>query len=147
MQPLEGINHAALDSFKVNGLNGAVAKEYLEAKAESTEPHFGTIGDVDSSQLDQAGWAVMFAPGVDQKIREALQPLLDRRKDQVGDENLFKIFEGETGYQPEDTASDWLRRKSRSRRNSSSWIAPAIKTRSNASFASIRRSSRRRARL
>ncbi len=48
-RPLEGIDDAALDSFKVNGNDGAVAKEYLEAKAESTEPHFGTIGDVDSN--------------------------------------------------------------------------------------------------
>src|SRR6266851_5714584 len=84
-QPLEGIDDAALDSFKVTGLNGAVAKEYLKTKAESDEPDFGTIGDVDSSQLDQAGWAVIFSPSADQKIREALQPLLDRRKAQVGD--------------------------------------------------------------
>ena len=112
-QPLEGIDDAALDSFKVNGHNGAVAKEYLEAKAESTEPNFGTIGDVDSSQLDQAGWAVIFSPSADQKIREALQPLLDHRKAQVGDENLFKIFEGPSGYQPDDTATTWLRRPPR----------------------------------
>src|SRR6266849_2898222 len=110
-QPLEGIDDAALDSFKVNGHNGAVAKEYLKTKAESDEPDFGTIGDVDSNFLDQAGWAVMFSPGVDRKIREALQPLLDRRKAQVSDENLFKIFEGASGYQPEDTATGWLRRQ------------------------------------
>jgi hypothetical protein len=110
-RPLEGIDDAALNAFRENGLNGAVAKEYLAAKSDSTAPDFGTSGDVDPNQLSEAGWAVLFSPGVDQKIREALQPLLDHRKAQVGDESLFKIYEGPSGYQPEDTATDWLRRQ------------------------------------
>jgi len=48
---------------------------------------------------------------VDPKIKEALQPLLERRQAQVGDETLFKSFEGTTGYQPGDTASTWLARQ------------------------------------
>lgn len=109
--PLDGIDDASLNSFKSNGHDRAVAREYLAAKAEGDEPNFGTIGDVDASQLDQAGWAVIFSSGAGRPIREALQPLLDHRKAQVGDESLFKIFEGASGYQPDDTATTWLRRQ------------------------------------
>jgi Peptidase family C25 len=109
--PLDGIDDASLNSFKNNGHDRAVAREYLKTKAEADEPDFGAVGDVDTSQLDQAGWAVIFSPGADRKIREALQPLLDHRKTQVSAESLFKIFEGPSGYQPDDTATTWLRRQ------------------------------------
>jgi hypothetical protein len=109
--PLDGLDDASLNSFKNNGHDCAVAREYLKNKAECGEPDFGTVGDVDASQLDQAGWAVIFSPGVDRRIREALQPLLNRRKAQVGDKSFFKIFEGPSSYQPDDTATTWLRRQ------------------------------------
>jgi hypothetical protein len=109
--PLDGIDDGSLNSFQNNGHDRAVAREYLKAKAESDEPDFGTVGDVDASRLDQAGWAVIFSQAADRKIREALQPLLDHRKAQVGGESLFKIFEGPSGYQPDDTATTWLRRQ------------------------------------
>src|SRR5260370_41593429 len=91
--PLDGIDDASLNSFKHNGHDRAVVREYLAAKAESDEPNFGTIGDVDASQLDQTGWAVIFSPGAGRQIREALQPLPDHRKTQGGGANRFKIFE------------------------------------------------------
>jgi hypothetical protein len=110
-RPLDGIDEQALDAFRANAAPGGVQPEYLAAKAEGNEAHFGTIGDVDPNQLDQAGWAVIFAPGVDRKIREALQPLLDHRRTQAGDERLFRIFEGHEGFWPGDTASTWLARQ------------------------------------
>jgi len=109
--PLDGVDDAALESLQHGPVESAVASDYLKAKVDSTEAHFGTIGDVDPNALDQAGWAVLFAPSADQRIREALQPLLDHRKEQVGDESLFKIFDGVTGFQPGDTASQWLNRQ------------------------------------
>src|SRR5947207_3226437 len=108
--PLEGIDDASITALKANGLNGALGRDALKSKAGSDEPDYSAIGDVDTSLLEEAGWAVLLAPGIDPKITEALQPLIDRRKAQVGDETLFKIFEGDTGYQPDDTAVTWLRR-------------------------------------
>lgn len=108
--PLNGIDERALTAFRA-GSGGETTREYLAAKADLNLPHFGTLGDVDSNQLDQAGWAVLFAPGVDSGIREALQPLLDHRQAMVGDKHLFRIFEGPTGFQPGDTASTWLGRQ------------------------------------
>ena len=106
-RPIDGIDEASLNCFKNDGHERAVAREYLEAKAESGELTFGTIGDVDAGRLDQAGWAVIFAPSAGQRIREALQPLLDHRRAQAGDAKLFKVFEAP---QPEDTATAWLHR-------------------------------------
>jgi hypothetical protein len=70
---------------------------------------FAVEGGIDSSDLSQAGWGVMFAPGVDQKIKEALQPLLDHRNGQGA--SPFVIYDGPTTYRPGDTASTWLERR------------------------------------
>ena len=81
----------------------------LRDKAD-TSSHFGVDVDTDPNDLSQAGWAVLFAPGVDHKIKEALRPLLEHRRAQVADESLFQIFDDATGYRPGDTASSWLAR-------------------------------------
>lgn len=43
------------------------------------------VHDVDPLRLDSAGWGVIFAPGISTKVKEALEPLLLRRKRQAGD--------------------------------------------------------------
>jgi hypothetical protein len=70
---------------------------------------FAVEGGIDSSDLGQAGWGVIFAPGVDQSIKEAIRPLLDHRKRQAGE--YFKVFDGSDGYLDGDTASEWLKRR------------------------------------
>jgi hypothetical protein len=109
--PLDAIDEPSLNAFRGRSGNDAASREDLAAKADSDAPNFGAIGDVNPNQLDQTGWAVIFAPAADRRIREALRPLLDYRKAQIGDENLFKIFEGPTGFQPGDAASIWLSRQ------------------------------------
>ena len=61
---------------------------------------------VDVKDLSSAGWGVIFAKDTDPKIRNALTPLLEHRRAQSG--NLFKIFEGNEGLIPGQTADDWL---------------------------------------
>jgi hypothetical protein len=109
--PLDGLDSAALDHFRSGGAAESVAAETLAAKADSGESHFGTVGDVDPNDLSQAGWGVLFGPSVDQRIKDALQPLLDHRKAQAKGEGLFKVFEGPSGFQPGDTAQTWLARQ------------------------------------
>ena len=46
---------------------------------------FQVDGDTDPNNLSQAGWGVIFAPGIDQKIKDALQPLIDHRKNEGAD--------------------------------------------------------------
>ena len=109
--PLDGLDAAALDHFRSGGAAEAVSPETLAAKADSAEAHFGTIGDVDPNDLSQAGWGVLFGPSVDQRIKDALQPLLDHRKAQAADDSLFKVFDGPSGFLPGDTAQTWLQRQ------------------------------------
>jgi len=110
-EPLDGIHTATFEDLARTGRDQSVSKECLTAKADSGEAHFGVLGDVDPGDLAQSGWAVMFSPVADRSIREALQPLLNRRNAQVGSRDLFKIFDGASGYQPGDSASAWLARQ------------------------------------
>jgi Peptidase family C25 len=109
-RPLPGIDEFALEAFRHSGGGDTAVARELEAKADSSDAHFGTIGDVDPNRLEEAGWAVLFGPGVDGSIREALRPLLDYRRAQAGD-RLFKVFEGPNGFQPGDSAVSWLARQ------------------------------------
>lgn len=61
----------------------------------------------DPMALDQAGWGVVFAADADPAIREALRPLLDLRRHQVGDDRYFKIFDGAGGVRAGETAASW----------------------------------------
>jgi hypothetical protein len=71
-------------------------------------PVLGVAGSVDDPMdLTQTGWCVVFASDTDPAVREALQPLLDLRKSQVKDDQLFRIFEGSTGAHIGQTASSW----------------------------------------
>lgn len=109
--PMDGLDSGALGYFRSGGAAQAVAADTLAAKADSAEACFGTIGDVDPNDLSQAGWGVLFGPSVDQRIKDALRPLLDRRKAQTADEKLFRVFDGPTGFLPGDTAQTWLTRQ------------------------------------
>jgi hypothetical protein len=64
-------------------------------------------GGIDANDLTQAGWGIIFAPGVDQAIKDALSPLIEHRKAEA---TPFKIFDGPDGYLAGDTATEWLKR-------------------------------------
>lgn len=71
----------------------------------------GTSARVDDvNDLTQTGWCVVFASDADPAIKAQLQPLIDLRKEQVGDESLFQVFEGADGIQPGQTADDFVAR-------------------------------------
>ena len=65
----------------------------------------------DASDLSQAGWGVLLASDADPAILEALKPLLDRRRGQVQEDRLFKIFQGPAGVRPTQRASSWAANK------------------------------------
>ena len=71
--------------------------------------HLATDASVgDPNDLTQAGWCILFASDADPAIKVQLQPLIDLRRKQVGDDNLFKIFEGaDGGVLPGQTADNW----------------------------------------
>lgn len=74
----------------------------------------GVKEGVDSQDLAQAGWGIIFAredprrPARVPALKEALAPLLDLRREQAG--NHFEIYEGKDGYRHNDTANSFLAR-------------------------------------
>lgn len=74
--------------------------------------HLGTDYSVDDpNDLTQAGWGVIFASDADPAIQAQLQPLIDLRRQQVQDPSLFKIFSGNTGVQPGQSAASWAQQR------------------------------------
>jgi len=82
----------------------------VQARGSSDNTDFLAISEVDPNKLDEAGWGILFARNADAAIREALAPLIEHRRKQVPDARLFKVFQGASGYQPDDTVGTWLAR-------------------------------------
>lgn len=80
----------------------------LAGRADPANVAFAVEGGIDGNDLGQAGWGVIFAPGVDPKIKDALTPLLAHRKAQAAP---FTVFDGPDGYLKGDTALSWLQRR------------------------------------
>jgi CHAT domain-containing protein len=64
------------------------------------DPQRGPIMGIDPKDLSQAGWGVIWGPGVSPEIRDALKPLLDFRLSQTGP--LFKSFTYQSGVIKQD---------------------------------------------
>lgn len=68
----------------------------------------------DPRDLAQAGWGVIFTQKNDkevEKIREALKPLLDHRREQVGrlgQHHRYREYRGKRGYREGDSKKDFL---------------------------------------
>jgi hypothetical protein len=62
----------------------------------------------DHRDLSQTGWGIIFPYDSDPAVREALQPLVDHRREQAGEK--FRLFAGEDGYRPGESKSDFLAR-------------------------------------
>ena len=124
----------------VNGINGASGKYWtppippedvasfalgqrlsdayyreLKNRHDSQQPHFGI--NADQRNLAETGWGVIFGAKDEQvpAIREALQPLLDLRKEQATkqDGRFYQEYTGAAGYRPGDSYLDFLGRDPR----------------------------------
>jgi hypothetical protein len=107
-RPLSGIDDATVARLAGERL----PKEELQAGEKRADPalsSFGVKNEADPRKLAEAGWGVIFAAGEDSgPLKEALAPLLARRKEDAGE--LFKVFEGAQGVQPGESAEAWLAR-------------------------------------
>ncbi|HEY2293404.1 MAG TPA: hypothetical protein VGM86_22100, partial [Thermoanaerobaculia bacterium] len=106
---------ASVPDFAPDGLDGATG-EYLHPglsladlaaalqgpvpQRRPAEPRRAPRESVDPLRLASAGWAVVFPQAGDPAVREALKPLLDRRREQAGE--LYRELTGEEGYRPEE---------------------------------------------
>lgn len=88
----------------LRGAPAAPALELPPAHVPAHPPSFGLPWDVDPHDLAGTGWAVVFSQGVDDAVRAALAPLLERRAAAAGDR--FKVLDHRAG----ESCSAWLRR-------------------------------------
>lgn len=75
---------------------------------QRTQTHLGVIEGVDPTNLSEAGWGVIFPHDVDPAIPDALDELLQWRKEQAG--SLFRIYAGIDGYRPGESKPQFLAR-------------------------------------
>jgi Peptidase family C25 len=107
-RPLNPLSDEAVEAaFRRQNKSSSEAAA-LANRADPTQVSFAVEGGIDGNDLGQAGWGVIFAPSVEQKVKDALEPLLNHRRSQA---KPFKIFDGSDGYLKGDTAESWLKRR------------------------------------
>lgn len=111
-RPLSGLTDEVVTALLGGGhealyRTGAVALA-LGARGENGEEHFALRdeGDTDPNNLAEAGWGILYGPGVGADIKKALQPLIDRRRAEA---KPLVIFEPED-FVPGEDAYQWLKR-------------------------------------
>ena len=95
-------------------LDAAHLQELMQRWEQATQPHFGVRGIArgEAWKIEHAGWGVVFAHDADPAIREALAPLLDRRKAQatVKNEKYYQEYTGVRGLRPDESKQKFLAR-------------------------------------
>lgn len=85
-------------------------KELEYRVQREAEEFFGVGEGIDATRVEEAGWGVIFPADRDgtfvPAVKEALQPLLDLRREQAGE--LFYMFEGVNALRPNETRRDFL---------------------------------------
>ena len=76
------------------------------AKRQREAAHLGGAFDIELKDVTQAGWAVVFHQDEDQAVKDALAPLIEHRRKQIGDDNIVKVLEYHDGEQ----VIQWLAR-------------------------------------
>ncbi len=78
-------------------------------RGETGGTTFGVTATVNPDDLAESGWGILFSNNAShdiEAIRNALEPLLDLRKQQAG--ALYSDFSGDSGYVTGLDAGDWL---------------------------------------
>lgn len=97
---------ATTDAEIASGVKGEQLSDEAQAHIEELKFRHSQAQDhainADTRNLAETGWGVIFAYDADPRIREALQPLLDHRREQATqhDNKLYREFVGKDGYRP-----------------------------------------------
>jgi hypothetical protein len=71
-----------------------------------SQPHLALPIDVDPANLQQTGWAIVFFKDEAPDVKEALAPLVEHRRRQVGNDAKLKVLE----YRAGEKRETWLAR-------------------------------------
>jgi hypothetical protein len=95
-------------------LDPAHLQDLMQRWTQVSQPHFGVkaLASGDETNLARTGWGVVFAHDADPAIREALAPLLARRKAQAGaeKEKYYQEYVGVRSYRPDESKQQFLAR-------------------------------------
>jgi hypothetical protein len=85
-------------------------RDLRERNQRAKEDVFAAMPGVDTGDLAEAGWGIIFPHDSDPAIEGALAKLIDHRREQAEktDKRRFKIFRGVDGYQPEEKPLEFL---------------------------------------
>jgi Peptidase family C25 len=91
-------------------LDPADVQELRARYAALSDTFLGVVEGVDPNDLSQAGWAIVFPPGVDPAVRDALKPLVEHRREQASavSERRFREFADADGYRPGESSREFL---------------------------------------
>lgn len=79
--------------------------------AKISQPHLGLPFDLDPADVTQAGWGLVFHSDEEDSVRQALQPLYEHRRRQIGNDAIVKILSYRDGEGSKDrTRAGWLAR-------------------------------------
>jgi len=107
-------------------LDDAHYNQLLKRQKRAGVRAFGLAAGIHAEQLSQTGWGLVVTRDAPPELLEALAPLLELRKEQVGtrrqsnpqvdngQKDFFQIFDQMRGYQPNDTKQKFLNRLGRS---------------------------------
>ena len=104
-RPLADLSDDSVRS--IAGLPSEPELAVFQQRSDDSNASFAVLGEVDPNDLGQSGWGVIFGPGIDKSVKEALQPLIDHRKATA---DPFVVYDGPPTVQPGETAAAWLRR-------------------------------------
>jgi hypothetical protein len=107
----------ALAPMTQQGLSAAILgqepppnlRDLQTRRAQETDEVRGVKEGVNPEVLGEAGWGLVFAHNADPAVRDALQELIDHRRDLTGGEH-YQIYAGERGVQANESKSEWLSR-------------------------------------
>lgn len=108
-RPLPPVDAVAIADMASEEVAPTPERALLEGRAAPGAAAFALSSEIeDPNDLAEAGWGVVFARNSDPAIKEALAPLLDRRRQQA--KARFKIFDGSAAPGPGESVAKWVTR-------------------------------------
>ena len=98
--------HELAATIRGEEYTSADAKRLQHLDQQTSGDHLGLPFDIDPSDPARAGWGVVFAADATPEVRAALEPLIEHRRAQVGDDERVAILE----FDGSSTWADWLAR-------------------------------------